>query len=231
MCTPRILLIYIILFGVYSLNLNETYGKGLDELEPPAESETSGASKPSEESLSAVKGGSSDEFWNEYIVNKLAVATSFGLSDVRNGSENWRGSGMSDIFFTYDLGISLFGGGLFGTFRYAPMDVAPQVFQDGQDQAYTGVIEHYLAGAEYRMLLGEEFWAVGDAELGLVFTHLNDQVGLPDEKQPEDTGFLLNVGGGLDWQLLKKFRLGPRLRVGLGSFTTIQLSGHATFAF
>jgi len=222
---------------------SQSWGKGLNELSPTPspsapEQDLAPPSVPGAEIDNAdptVSEKPAEDMVKSEISKKLAdklfIGTSYGFAYVQGGSANWRASGSSDVSFAYKLGMKFAGGDVAGTFRYAPMDVAPHLDDETPSEAYTGVIESYLFGGEWTLPLSKKLTAIASGELGIIIVHLNDIVGLMDEKQPEDTGAALVFGGGVDWLAMEKFSVGTRLRLGAGTLSSVQLSGNLTFAF
>ncbi|MFK7825497.1 MAG: hypothetical protein AB8G05_15210 [Oligoflexales bacterium] len=229
-----------------SLASSQSWGKGLNELAPTPPPPPSSAP---EQDLAppSVPGAEIDNAdptvsekpaedmvrskLSKHIADKLFIGTSYGFAYIQGGSAHWRASGSSDVTLTYKLGKQLVGGELSGTFRYAPMDVAPHLDEETPSEAYTGVVESYLFGGGWSLPLGKGLTAVASGELGIIMIHLNDIIGLADEKQPEDTGAALVFGGGVDWLAMEKLSVGARLHLGAGTLMSAQLSGNVTFAF
>jgi hypothetical protein len=116
---------------------------------------------------------------------------------------------------------------LWGSFRYAPIAVAGDV--DGV--AYRGVWETFNLGALGKFNLGQGLTAVGSFELGWVLVYLRQLNEVENTKNHETNGFMASLGGGIDWDIVPKFALGPRLYAGFGSATAIQLGAAGTFSF
>lgn len=236
------------LFCLWGLALgfasSQSWGKGLNELTPPPPPSSATEQDLAPPSVPGAEIDNADPTVTEkpaedmvksklskLIADKLFIGTSFGFAYVQDGSTNWRASGSSDVMLAYKLGLKVVGGDLAATFRYVPMDVAPHFDEETPAEAYSGVVESYLFGSEWTLPVGTGLTAAASAELGVVVIHLDDIVGLVDEEKPEDTGFALVLGGGVDWMLMEKLFLGTRLRLGAGSLTSLQLSGNVTFAF
>lgn len=215
------------------------FGKGLNTLAPAQENASQDDEGWGEEDDPENDGEESGEKSKPippselslYLSNRLFLSTSFGLSSLKKGSVSWRSSGLGELAVGFDPQTPIAGMPVIITGRYVPMDVAPNFEKNGRSEEYKGVVEFWLVGGELWIPVQEGMTAVAGAELGLGFVHLIDQIELPDEEQPEDIAMGFLIGGGADWKVLEKLMVGPRLKVGLGTFTQIQLSAHLTFAF
>ena len=237
----RIFYLWVLALSVSS---SPSLGKGLNDLTPPPPPSENPEQDLAPPSVPGAEIDNADPTISEkpaedmvrselskQIADKLLIGTSYGFAFLQDGSTNWRASGSSDVTVTYKLGMKVAGGDLAGTFRYAPMDVAPHLDDKTPSEAYTGVVETYLFGAEWHLPLADKLTAVAAGELGLIVVHLDDLIGLADSKAPDDSGAALVLGGGVDWAAMEKFFLGARLRLGVGTLSSLQLSGNVTFAF
>lgn len=163
------------------------------------------------------------------IAQKLWLATTFGWAHVSSSKGEWKGSGMTDIAVGYKVLPLAANMSVDATYRYAPIAVSGQV----DDRSYRGVWDCHYLGGRFNYKMSDSLSAVGTAEAGYVLVYLRPTDGLDQESKHEENGFSMVVGGGADWHLLEKGAVsaGPRLNVGFGSVTTIQVAGAATFVF
>lgn len=155
------------------------------------------------------------------IDNKLVLGTSLGWVSLSGEGGNWNAAFHGQIFLAYALGINLVGFELGATARYVAMDVTPRIDKN----SYRGVVEGYSFGAEGRKVLNESWTAVAGADLGYFITSLDSSDDLPKVAAHEENGISLAVGGGADWAWSEKIKLGPRARLGVGGFSTFEISG------
>jgi len=219
------------------------FAKGLDTLaeeNPSTDSEESDET-PEENAKAPQKAASAEkatpdanatktapqEGLSKELADKLHVGTSWGLVKASKSEGNWKSSGMSDLTIAYKLPVEISGMSLWGSFRYAPMAIAGDV----DSVAYRGVWEAYNLGAIGKLSLGNGLSAVGSFELGWVLVYLRQLNEVENTKNHESNGFMASLGGGVDWDIVPKFALGPRLYAGFGSATAIQFGAAGTFSF
>jgi len=162
------------------------------------------------------------------MANNLYLASSFGWASASRSTGKWKGSGASDITLGYKLPVQLMPKlALWGTYRYAPIAVAGEL--DGV--SYRGVWEGHNFGALGSLPLSDKLNLLGSFELAYVLVYLRPLDNIEAEKKAETNGVLANIGGGADWKLVDKLAAGPRLHIGVGSFTVVQVSGEVSYMF
>lgn len=205
-------------------------GEGLDELsqgnpekaqeEAPAEGE--GEGEAAAKTPAMVQSATS-----KAIADKLFFQTSFGWVKASKSKGKWSGSGMSDFAAGYRLAALSSAMNIAGTYRYAP--VAVSGVED--DVSYRGVWETHFFGARLDYATSPSMTVVGTGELGYTMVHTTPVDGQEQDKKAEAGGGQVALGGGVDFQLVEKMHAGPRLVLGFGSFTTIQVAGAVGFLF
>lgn len=242
MIRPRLIFAGVVLYAFSGAVLS---GKGLNSLKPgsqPGKLTADGGDGGDEgdEGDAGLEGSGPQENNHKkpepskaslFLQDRLFVTAGSGLSHLKKGSDNWRSGGFGELKFAFDSQIPVLGFRSLGTIRYLPMDVAPNVLIDGIHHEYTGVAEFWLLGGEFRRMYTPELYIIGTAELGMGLVHLKDQVGFHEDSPPDQSGVVFIIGGGVDFAVKDKILFGPRLNLGMGSFTQIQLSAHLTFAF
>lgn|GEM_PF-2090673 len=162
------------------------------------------------------------------LANNLYLASSFGWATASRSTGKWKGSGASDITVGYKLPMNVMPKvSLWGTYRYAPIAVAGEL--DGI--SYRGVWEGHNFGALGSMALSEKLNLLGSFELAYVLVYLRPLDNIEAEKKAETNGIMANIGGGADWTLMDKLAAGPRLHIGVGGFTVVQVSGEIAYKF
>lgn len=215
--------------------------KGLGELSPAAVEKSSGKNnraKARGKSDAPVDGLQEGDVPSPvlsktslYLRNRLFVAAGLGWVTLKKESRSWRSGGASDLQVSFDVQHPVMGAAILATFRYAPVEMAPRLRTSSLNEEYKGVAEFWMLGGEARYSLNERVEAIAIAEFGLATVHLIDLVDLADEEQPEKSGAEFIVGAGADATILGGLRAGPRLRIGFGSFSKVQLSAQLTFVF
>jgi hypothetical protein len=203
------------------------YAAGLDDLSNanPENTEQESDEEAKTDEAEGAPAAEAEAKANRPLSDMLYLSTSYGWVSAALSEGDWNSSGMSD--FTVGYKVANMGFDVFATYRYAPMALAGSA----NDQAYRGVIEVHNFGGLGLWKIKDGLTAVGTAELGIAVVSLDSTDGLIIEEDLEATGAVLSVGGGADWKMGEKFNAGPRLYVGAGSATVIQLSGQATFFF
>ncbi len=203
--------------------------KGLDELsqgnpedaEAPAEGAGEGGAQAKTPTMT--QSATSKE-----LADKLSLATSFGWVSASKGKGEWHGGGMSDLTVGYKLAAINAQMSIAGTYRYAP--VAVSGVED--DASYRGVWETHFFGAHMNYVMSPTMTVVGTGELGYTQVHLKPTDGQEQVTKHEAGGGQVALGGGADFQLFEKgMTVGPKLVLGFGSFTTIQVAGSVGFLF
>ena len=217
-------------------------GRGMDSLSPgisareglPAP-ESRGHQKPARASAPSGAGNISppqpDNGSGPLLSNRLFASTGLGIAQLKKDSDDWRAGGFGELQLSFDSGFAILGMQVLATIRYLPLDVSPNISQGGFRQEYTGVVEFWLLGAELRTASEANVQLVISTELGLSLVHLVDQVEFDAGDQMDHSGMAFAVGGGVDFAVQDKITAGPRLQIGFGSFSRIQLGAHLTFAF
>lgn len=161
------------------------------------------------------------------LQDKLSLTTSFGWVKASKGKGEWKGSGMSDLTVGYKFAAVSPTMSLDGTYRYAP--VAVSGVED--DVSYRGVWETHFFGARLHYAMGSTT-VVGSGEVGYTMVHTKPVDGQEQVKKAEAGGGQVALGGGADFHVIdKNMTAGPRLILGFGSFTTIQVAGAVGFLF
>lgn len=225
----------LIFTGMVALIAQSSFAAGLNDLadqNPETKAEESEVdSEPATESgsPSTAAVNTAPVSYAGPLHQKLGIATSFGWIKASKSKGNWRGNGISDLAIGYrflDISPVL---SITGTYRYAPINVVGEE----DDQSYRGVWEtHYLGTkADYKMNTKTNL--TGGMEVGYVLTYLTPTDGLEAEKKHEENGVSVTIGGGSDFLISENgaFSAGPRLYIGFGSISTIQLGASAGFMF
>ena len=137
---------------------------------------------------------------------------------------------MTDVTVGYKLPVILAANAsLAATYRYAPIAVSGT--EDGH--SYRGVWETHYLGGRLTYPITSTLHAMATTELGYVRVGLEELDGLDADHKHERSGAALAVGGGADWAISDKFASagGPRVFVGYGSVTTVQIGGAFSFLF
>lgn len=226
-----------ILTGMVALIAQGSFAAGLDDLaDQNPETKAEGAEAGPQSEAATESSAPSTAAVNTAPVSyagplhqKLGFATSFGWIKASKSKGNWRGNGISDLAIGYrflDISPVL---SLTGTYRYAPINVVGE--QD--DQSYRGVWEAHYLGSKADYKLNTKTTLTGGMEVGYVLTYLTPTDGLETEKKHEENGVSVTIGGGSDFLISENgaFSAGPRLYVGFGSISTIQLGASAGFMF
>ena len=206
-------------------------GEGLDELSQgnpekaqeaePAEGE--GEGEPAAAKTPAMVQSAT----SKSLADKLFFQTSFGWVKASKGKGEWSGGGMSDFAAGYKLAALNSAMSIAGTYRYAP--VAVSGVED--DVSYRGIWETHFFGARLNYVTSPSLTVVGTGELGYTMVHTAPVDGQEQDKKAEAGGGQVALGGGADFQIVEKVHAGPRLVLGFGSFTTIQVAGAVGFLF
>ncbi len=212
------------------------FAKGLDELSQ-GNPDSDAAKEEGADGKAGGEGGESaakaetpmvKSASSKAISDKLFMGTSFGWVKAAKSGGTWQGSGMSDLTIGYKVANLSSVMSLAATYRYAPVAVSGTE----DDQSYRGVWESHFFGGKLNYSLGSTLSAVGSAELGYVQVHVKPTDGLVETAKASKGGGQLALGGGADWQMIDKAcTVGPRLYLGVGSFTTVQIAGAIGFMF
>lgn len=157
------------------------------------------------------------------IAGNLFLSTSFGWIKSSRSTGTWRSSGMSDVLIGYKVATLSPAMTVAGTYRYAPIGVSGEL----DSHSYRGIWEMHNLGGQANYTVTPSITALGSAELGFVSAHMHATDGLPGDDKAAAGGVSIGLGGGADYYIGEKSTssIGPRLRVGFGSFTTVQVAG------
>jgi hypothetical protein len=167
---------------------------------------------------------------SESLADKLVIGTSYGWIKASKSTGVWKSNGMSDVTVAYLLPISI---GpempLYGSYRYAPIAVTVVV----DDHSFRGILEGHYFGCRTSYTINQNLHALGAVEFGYMKVNMHDTDELGADEKYKTGGMSIVLGGGADWGFGEKstWAAGPRVNVGFGSFTTIQVAGAATFKF
>lgn len=228
----------LILFGwaVFTAGEGAALAKGLDQLsENNPEKAEEAPAEGGEEAEAAAEGEQAattpppPSAASAAISQKLYLATSYGWVKASRSEGDWEGSGMSDLTVGYrimPLGAKM---SVDGTYRFAPVAVSGVV----DEHTYRGIWETHFFGGRFNYNVSPTMTAIGTAELGYVVVHLNPTDNLELDPNHEKSGAAFAVGGGADFFLFEKnaFAVGPRLALGFGSVSTIQVAASVSFVF
>jgi hypothetical protein len=194
---------------------------------PPVEEAPTTESKEVKSSSSEVKPDAniavSRSASSKAIEDKLVLGTGLGWISLSGQGGNWAAGFHNQLFMTYALPVNVAGFALAGSFRYLPMDVTPKI----DNNSYRGVVEGLMFGAEGRMkvTVPTNMTYVATAELGFMKTSLDPADDLAKVSSHGKSGVSLAVGGGADWTFLSMLAGGPRVRLGFGSYSMVEISG------
>ena len=193
-----------------SMYSNIAIAKGTADIPPPAE-QTQAVEAPS-----AADG-------------ILRLTTSFGPASLSVGSDNYTVGGASDIAIEYRFTENSLGAtGLWVSFRYLPLGSAVEL----EGEEYAGVMNGLFIGVTADYALPSENWlAYAAVEAGGYGPDFDDELELIDADGPKDFQAGVQLSGGANYIFDKKFTLGPKLVIGLGSFTSYALTANAVFTF
>lgn len=223
---------------IFALSTQTAVAKGLEELsnKAPAEQEES---KDSEAATDEKQADTQQEVVEtkeekaaprpEKIKGKLSIETSFGWVSAKMSEGDWKSAGMSDITLSYFIKKHADKFDLFGTYRFAPMDMAGNV----DNQSYRGVAEIHNFGGRAHYTASDKLRYLGSAELGYAMVSLDSLDDQPVEDKHRKNSVVVTAGGGADWKALGDYDLavGPRLYATFGNISAFQLSAAASLKF
>lgn len=164
---------------------------------------------------------------SQKLAEKMYLASGLGFANIKGPKGTWSTLGNADALVAYQL--AEFQGKtwrLFGAYHFAPYDVV--VKKDAEN--YRGNIDTHGFGVTLRHKSGRmEVHTSG--ELVAQIVHLKQTDEFKPKENLEKNGFAANLGGGVDWRILEKLQIGPRLHVGLGTYMTAQLLCNLGFVF
>lgn len=205
-----------------------SWAKGLDELssEPTPPDPASEAAQVEAGKTAPTPPPEPSEF-SKSIANKLFLTTGISYTKIEADKGAWTAGLASDVGIAYRFSEAFLGGQGLASFRYAPSDVV--VLSEGD--SYRGVIETYHFGGIWILPVTEALSYVASCELGLVQISLESHDGMEEDSDLESGVVQLTFGGGADWQVLEKVKVGPRVYLGAGSQVAAQAAGMVTFIF
>jgi hypothetical protein len=161
------------------------------------------------------------------LEDKLFVGTSIAFSSLDADGDDWQAGFNNHLFVAYMLPLTLGKFSVAGQFRYAPIDVSPRI----DSNSYRGVVEGYHFGGIGFMPLQSTWTAVAEADLGYLVSSLYSSDDLEKKSSHEVSGVAIGLGGGADYLLASKIRVGPRVRLAFGAFTSYEISGAVSCYF
>lgn len=161
---------------------------------------------------------------SKMLADKAFIATGAGLTGVSGSKGDWSSKFAADVSLGYQVMPGLAGGNLYGTFRFAPVDVTAEY----QSRSHSGVIEMYNFGALWEMAM-TDFKIIATGELSLLSISLSSQDLREEEESLEDGSVEVILGGGADWSIFDKVKGGPRVYVGFGDVSYYQVGGAVSF--
>ena len=227
------------------------FAKGLNEIKAQADTEPAkpadstpeaapaeGAAKPPEGETKPPEGetkppegepvSSERSALSLKLEDRLFLATSMNYATVSGGTGAWSSFGNGDLTAGWRVKDGLpRNGRLFATARFAPFDVVVAADQ----HSYRGVVEGWYFGALGLFAMSDKMSVSGGGELGYMVVHMDSADHLPIDNSIEKAGVSINLSGGVDWKMMDKFLIGPKLGLGFGAFKTLQVGAKATFFF
>lgn len=162
------------------------------------------------------------------LTDKIYLGLNFGFVRASASEGDWTAGSSGGLTAGYRIHESLvLNSPLYLTGQYAPINVTVK----NKSQSYRGVLESYLVGAMIPYQFKPNLRFIGTAELGLVSGSYRSSLKYDNPTPPEDSGFLMQLGGGASWLVLERIYVGPRLHLGFGTFQVTQLNLSAEFYF
>ena len=234
-------------------------GIGLDELKPQVDSPASNSVEPKEKAPPSNENGKEaiqqhleaspakkdaekidpeDNLKNSESIKqpsslslklseKMYLAMGLGFASIKGPKGEWSTLGNADALIAYQ--VTEFQENLwqlFLSYRFAPYDVV--VRKDHEN--YRGNIDTHNFGGEIRRKMASLELHFG-TELSAQIVHLKQTDQFKPKENLEKNGFALSLGGGVDWRILEKVLIGPRLHLGIGTYTVAQLLCNFGFVF
>jgi hypothetical protein len=161
------------------------------------------------------------------IENRLfaSIGLGFGTFDASKG--DWTAEADSDLGVGWRLKPEPQKWNYYVTGRFSPLSV---VVKSG-NESYRGVAAGYHLGVLGEFSYRENLRPIAGAELGYWTTSLHALDYFAESTSLESGGMTITAMGGIDWILLQKIRVGPRLLLGMGRFKYMRMSTTATFVF
>jgi hypothetical protein len=240
--------LFVLLLWVLTSGAPELLAKGLGELseknpeaddngesdshvEAPPVTQLEGggqgdAAKDSEESdkVTPVVSG-----FSKMLSGKVSLASSVGWAKVSQPGGAWKSSGYSDFGLNYQISAINEATKFWVSYRFVPVVVSGLV----NGHSYRGVWETHNIGGQVKLKTSLKTVAIGSGELGFLKSHLHPTDGLAAEGAASKGGAVFALGGGMDYWVLNRseFTIGPRLYLGLGAASQLQLSLSCGFGF
>jgi hypothetical protein len=212
--------------------------KGLDELteenpeNAPDEQELENQAQTNEhEQAEPAKAQLVPSDLSKKISGNLFLAPSVGWVKASRAKGKWNDDklvGISDLMIAYRLPWVVSMVEMFGTYRYCPIAVSGEV----DNASFRGVWESHNFGGLGRWRYSDDLTLVGSAELSYVLIYLTPLDDAEVGQETEANGIALVLGGGADYGFFgDKLRVGPRINLGFGGVSTIQVAAASSFLF
>lgn len=238
MLTYRLNKVLILTLALFSYS---AMGKGLEKLTPEVKPENTKetATDASVKETDPTKKGKPEEKQeavkveptelSKSLVDRLFLSSSIGFVKLTKSGGEWSGSNAADfaIGYMFDHEKIIPKAKLFATYRYVPMDVVIKA----NGHSYRGVLQTQNFGVMGVLKYKEGISAIGLAELGYATAQANPVDDSQKDKDLEKGGLNLTLGGGADWSFWEKFKVGPRVYIGFGTFQSIQLNANLSLYF
>jgi hypothetical protein len=159
---------------------------------------------------------------------KLFLGTGVGITSLGASSGSWSGGGVSELMIGVKTPVKVMDRlALWGIGHYQPISGTASI----DDVDYRVRVSSYGAGALAKFEIMPNMVATGLGVLAITSTLADVAMARPKADDVEGYGFRMIVGGGAEWTLLEKIQAGPRVMLGLGSFTTFELGATVGFMF
>jgi hypothetical protein len=217
--------------------------KGVDELEPrspdeksadaateeknvtpPSEAPAEDTATPAAVAASPVVEKSAS---SQAIADKLSLFVNAGWARIPKAKlGTFASSGQADIGMSWkywtsgshQMRVSL---------RYSPLHSENQI--DGQ--SYVSVIEGYHLGHAYDWAFSSSFSWVNSLEFGYLLVYMNSRDRSAVSEKSENNELATSIMTGLDWKMMEKLSIGPRIYGSFGTFTILQVSAATSVLF
>lgn len=226
---------YIYFFSI-SLYLSSAAAKGLDELgaeNPERRQDTEDQKQgtpPQGDPQTQPKHVSPEpnRLAASLLNQRLRLSTSFGRIIAKKGDQHWKANGASDITAAF-LTFAPEKFKLYATFRYTPIAVTSrknQRFQRGMWQVFD-------LGTQLQYPYSEQFSFLGMLELGFIKVDsvTVDKIEPAQSSIHQAANFGLGTGFDMNFRILEKCSIGPRLYLSFGEYQFIQTSAAFSFYF
>lgn len=163
------------------------------------------------------------------LEDRLSLGLSYGIVTVPNakvGEVNAFGG--SDVFLQWRVYKSSEGTRSSRvTLRYLPIDSEATI----AGQSYHAIIEAYYGGWTYEWLVSQSLSVFAGIELGYLQVNMESEDRFPVSDASEANEFAYGLTTGLDWLVMQKLKLGPKINVGFGSYQIAQYAGAVSLLF